>query len=178
MQDFLVLNLILIWGIILINFLLTIALVRRINKLSSLTGQPIDMLSVGSHAPDFEIMALDGNIITLTAFKNKRIVVFVKPNCDACREQMPKLNSLYDVAPNSNVDLIVISLSNIEETRSYASENGFDVPIYSPIEIDKLIKAYKVVGTPQYYLIDGLGRIEEANFFGREWDQLLQSFDK
>ena len=178
MDNIFVISSIVLWIIVLFNLLLTIALVRRVNKIPESLGQSAEMLNIGDKTPDFRLETLDGRTITQANYISRQnVMVFVAPNCVFCKEHMPKLNDLYFKAQKSGIELIVISLANIEETTAFANEYHFTAPIYAaPKEINSIEKDYKVAGTPQYYVIDEQRKIKAADFFGPEWEQLTRKW--
>jgi methylamine dehydrogenase accessory protein MauD len=178
MENIVIANLVLLWVVVLFNLLLIIALVRRINKLPESLGRPVEMLNVGDVAPDFRVETLDGQIITQADYLDRQhLMIFVSPSCGVCKEQMPKLQDLYPQARRSGIELMVISLANIEETRVFADAHKFTEPIYAVSKgINPIGRDYKVAGTPQYYLIDEQRKIQAADFFGYEWEQLIQKW--
>jgi methylamine dehydrogenase accessory protein MauD len=179
MDNILIISSIVLWIVVLFNLLLTIALVRRINKIPESLGQPAEMLNVGDTAPNFHLETTEGRTVTQADFTGRQnVMVFIGPNCGFCKEQMPTLNDLYYKAQKSGIDLIVISLANIEETTAFANEYEFKAPIYAaPKEVNAIEKEYKVAGTPQYYLIDEQRKIQAADFFGPEWERLTRKWE-
>jgi len=179
MEPLMIVNAVLLWIVVLLNILLTLALVRRINALSKLDGirQP-EMLKPGDTAPDFKVETLTGEKIQLSDLKRRSFaMVFVASGCGHCSVQMPSLDAAYEKAKKSDIELVVMSLSDIDSTRSYISELDYKSPILvAPRDTNTLHVDYKVPGTPCYYLVDREGKIKDGGFFDDKWKALMQTW--
>lgn len=170
-----------LWVIVLINLVLTLALIRRFNQAPMEThySHAVNMLPVGSKSPDFAVKALDGTVFNTESFQNKeRIMVFVSPDCKPCDEQMPTLEQFYsNVRSLDNVTMIVISLGDEEATRQYVQERNLNLPMYvAEHGNNSLHEKYKIPGTPSFYIIRKDGNIEAGGFLGLAWDAAVSKW--
>src|SRR5688572_13929556 len=119
MEPVLVVSLILLWILVLLNLLLTLALARRLNTLSSQLGDPlanVPKLELGQPAPDFSAETLDGSQVSLTSYIGRNVAfVFISPSCGPCREEMPVLNALQPKAKRAGVELVLVSDSSRDD---------------------------------------------------------------
>ncbi|MBZ0317899.1 MAG: redoxin domain-containing protein [Anaerolineae bacterium] len=177
MNVFMAINLLLIWMVLLLNFLLTLALIRRFS--SDPRTKPSEILSVGVQAPEFELQDLYGSRITKSSFSGRALaLVFVSPQCAPCKEHMPKLDALYPKAKRSGIELLVVSISDAEKTQLYVKELNFKSPVaFLPDHPKNTLPAdYKLPGTPSYYLLDDRGKIQGGGLLDYGWEQITDAW--
>ncbi|MQK95385.1 redoxin domain-containing protein, partial [Escherichia coli] len=92
------------------------------------------------------------------------LLVFASPHCPACREMYPHLGAFARKHPE--VAVVMVSLGSGEENRQVAEENGFAFPVVEGDE--EVMAAYRVPGTPFFYVLDGEGVILRSGFAVRE----------
>jgi len=96
--------------------------------------------TVGNAAPNFELMDIDGQNISLNDFKGKWVILnFWATWCPPCRAELPTLNRFYEGMDKDKVVLLGINAAGTEKTdektdvRSYVStfvtNEGIDFPI-------------------------------------------------
>lgn len=113
--------------------------------------EPPKGLEEGIEAPDFDLVNLHGQIITLSQETNDLLLVFSSPTCPACQSFWPYLNEFHK--QNPNITIWMISKGTLEVNKEMASSEGFDFPIL--MWDDEVSIEYKVPGTPYlYYLKD------------------------
>ena len=127
-------------------------------------------VQVGTLAPGFSLMDLNGKIVTLDTFKGKVIFLnFWAPWCIPCRDELPELDKLYKKYNGKGFEVIGISMDTSEAgIRKFMQK----VPVTFPILIDKQGKAdnaYGFTGLPSGFLInrDGVIRYRYTGF-GKE----------
>lgn len=82
----------------------------------------------------------------------------------ACREEFPHLDRLYRELRDEGFSVVAVDVSNdIEGTRRYYEENGWEVP--AAFDVDEVgRRLYGIAGTPTNYLLDADGRIVWRHF--------------
>src|SRR5215208_5806177 len=101
-MQILVVSTILLWIIVLLNLLLTLALIRRINERSAGEVAP-EPLPVGQTAPDFFAETLQNERVTLANYAGRTLaMVFISPTCSHCRPIIPQVESLGPKAKDSD----------------------------------------------------------------------------
>jgi peroxiredoxin len=177
-------NSILLWLAVILNFVLVLALARRLNsRLGS--GQkntysaPTDTLKIGEIVPDFTAETLDKRSITLASFKGRPFsLIFIGPNCQPCRAELPSLEALKSKAQKAGVELMLISISDEIETQTFVNETKTTLPVLvAHVDKNSFMHDYKVKSTPTYYLIDENGKVAAVGHpQDTTWKKLLDSW--
>ena len=103
---------------------------------------------IGSLAPDFKLLATNGQNVSLTDFrgKNNVIVFFIRETtCPQCRTHVAQLGRMYEQFKEAGTEVIVILGEGMEKAREYADGVGLPFPIlcdpdravYSLYELEK-----------------------------------------
>ncbi|MBC7228329.1 MAG: TlpA family protein disulfide reductase [Thermoflexales bacterium] len=122
-------------------------------------------LSPGTKAPGFALPDLSGQPVSLDRFAGREVLlVFASPRCPACREMYPHLQAFAREHPE--VAVVMVSQGSGEENRQVAQEQGFAFPVLEGNE--EVTAAYRVPGTPFFYVLDGEGVIRRSGFAVRE----------
>jgi len=179
MTQFIVVSLVLLWGVVILNVLLTLALIRRVNSGTEAGGG----LSAGQQAPDFSAMTLHGETVTLATYAHQAVAfVFISPHCGPCRQALPTYESLWPLARQAGVELVLVSVVDEVQTRAFVDETKLQIPILvAPRENNSFTNDYKVTGTPFYTLIDAEGKIQAAGYPNpefRTWKALVESWER
>ena len=125
-------------------------------------------------APDLKLRDIRGNIIQLSDFKGKIVLVnFWATWCAACIEEMGSMQNLYENLKKQGVEIVAISIDRWNEDRiiEYADKNKLNFHILRDPD-QKVRKQYYVMGLPTSYLIDGEGKIRGYASGARTWDSL------
>jgi len=122
-------------------------------------------------APDFTTKDLAGNVVKLSGFKGKIVLLdFYAGWCGPCRTEMPNLVKLYAKYKDRGFEIVGISLdasaakakdyaksAGITWTATWQAPGGWKTPI---------VGQYGVRGIPATFLIDKEGRIMQAGLRG------------
>ena len=86
------------------------------------------MLTVGQKAPDFTLTDKDGNLVTLSNFAGKKVVLYFYPrdNTPGCTRQACAFASAYDAFKEKNVEVIGISKDSVASHIKFAEK--YDLP--------------------------------------------------
>ncbi len=119
-------------------------------------------LKIGSSAPYFKLLAVDGNTYSLDSFKDKEalIVIFSCNHCPYVRAYEDRIiqiqndyrDRLQIVAINSN-DTTNYPEDSFEEMIKRSKEKNFNFP-YLRDETQEVAKAYGATHTPEIFLFD------------------------
>ena len=133
------------------------------------------MLKEGMKAPDFTLPDKDGNMVSLSDFAGKKVVLYFYPkdNTAGCTRQACAFAVVYDVYRANEVPVIGISKDSVKSHKGFADKNDLPFILLSDPEME-VIKAYdvwqekKMYGKTSFgvvrttYIIDENGVIEKV----------------
>ena len=133
------------------------------------------MLKEGMKAPDFTLPDKDGNMVSLSDFAGKKVVLYFYPkdNTAGCTRQACAFAVVYDVYRANDVPVIGISKDSVKSHKGFAEKNSLPFILLSDPELE-VIKAYdvwqekKMYGKTSFgvvrttYIIDENGVIEKV----------------
>lgn len=113
-------------------------------------------IAVGKLAPDFTLLDLNGQQVSLSDFRGKYVLInFWATWCKYCDAEMPDLQRLYD----GNEDLVVLAVNVQEEkgvVENYIKKGGYDFPVVLDQDGQVAI-SYLVSAFPTSYFVDKEG---------------------
>ena len=103
------------------------------------------MLNIGDRAPEFTLNDKDGNQISLSDFKGKRVVLYFYPkdNTPGCTRQACAFAGLYGEFQKRNIEVIGISRDSVASYAKFANQYGLSFVLLSDPSLE-VIKAYDV----------------------------------
>ena len=103
------------------------------------------MLEAGVKAPEFKLQDKDGNLVSLSDFKNKKIVLYFYPrdNTPGCTKQACSFRDNYGEFKSKDVVVIGISKDSIKSHTNFAKKHDLPFILLSDPELEA-IKAYDV----------------------------------
>jgi peroxiredoxin len=120
-------------------------------------------LTVGTHAPDFELRAMDGKRFVLRdeLTHGPLVLAFFKVSCPTCQYAFPFLERLEQAYGHKNVRIIGVSQNDPRETANFTKEFGVTFPVL----LDDTRKypasnAYGLTNVPTIFWIAQDGQIE------------------
>ncbi|MBN2521718.1 MAG: thioredoxin-dependent thiol peroxidase [Bacteroidales bacterium] len=135
----------------------------------------MNYLKKGVEAPDFSGKNQNGNTISLSDFKGKKIILYFYPkdNTPGCTAEACNLNENYDEFIKKGFEIIGVSPDNEQSHAKFISINGLKFNLIA--DTDKtILKAYGAWGMKKMYgkeyegvlrttyIIDENGRIEHV----------------
>ena len=132
-------------------------------------------------APDFTLMNLDGEAVTLSDYRGRVVVLdFWATWCSPCLKSFPSLHAVVGKHDESDVVLVVVSLDkSAKRARDYLVENGYatDNVLWESLELAREVRdLFGVVGIPRTFVIDRVGLIQHAGHPGKLTDDDLASW--
>ena len=133
------------------------------------------MLEAGMKAPDFTLKDKDGNIVSLSDFLGKRVVLYFYPkdNTPGCTRQACAFAAAYEDLKRKDVTVIGISKDSVSSHQKFAEKHQLPFILLSDPEL-QAIQAYGVWQEKKLYgkvsmgvvrttfIIDASGNIEKV----------------
>ena len=130
------------------------------------------MLKQGDIAADFLLNDSDGNVVSLSQFKGKKVVIYFYPkdNTPGCTKEACSFRDVYDLILAEGAVVLGISKDSEETHQKFRQRNGLPFYLLSDVE-HKVAEAYGVWGEKKLYgkaymgmmrstfIIDGQGKI-------------------
>ena len=132
------------------------------------------MMEVGMKAPDFALLDKNGNVVKLSDYLGKKVVLYFYPkdNTPGCTRQACAFAAAYDAFSDDNVIVIGVSKDSVTSHQKFAQKYNLPFVLLSDPELDA-IKAYGVWQEKKLYgkvsmgvvrttfIIDQQGNIEK-----------------
>ena len=138
-------------------------------------------VQVDELAPDFRLTDLDGNVVKLSDFRGKTVVLnFWATWCPPCREEMPEFQELWDHRGTDGTDdLVVLAVNFLRDdtvgaATNFIAANEFTFPVVFDTTRGDVAARYGVRGLPATFFIDRNG-IVRTTALGPVFGNLLET---
>ena len=122
----------------------------------------MNTLKVGDKAPNFVAKDQDGNIIKLSDYNGKKLVVFFYPkaNTPGCTLEACNLSDNYSELQKQGYDILGVSADNEKKQSNFRDKFGFPYPLLADVD-KEVINAFGVWGSKKFMgrTYDGIHRI-------------------
>jgi len=123
------------------------------------------------NAPEFSLQDLDGNIVKLSDFRGKPLIVnFWATWCPPCRKEMPSMERAWQIIKDQGIAMVAINVGEDEDTVFTFTA---DYPLSFPLLLDttgSVTQRWPVVGLPTTFIVNPEGKIVYRAIGEREWD--------
>lgn len=119
-------------------------------------------LKVEDKAPDFNVVNQDGEMVKLSDFKGRKVILYFYPKADTpgCTAESCNLRDNYDDLLNKGYKIIGVSPDTQEKQKKFTEK--YNLPFSLLADVDKeVIKAYGAWGIKKMY--------------GKEYEDLLRT---
>ena len=122
-------------------------------------------VGIGKPAPDFVLEDLDGNLVRLSDFRGKTVVLnFWATWCPPCRAEMPALQATYDQRLAQD-DFVVLAVDLLfEDSAGAVADFVDDFELTFPVLLaseESVVRRYGVRGLPATFFIDRDGVLRD-----------------
>ena len=138
----------------------------------------MSVLKIGDFAPKFQCKDQNGNLISSSDFKGKKVVVFFYPkaNTPGCTAEACNLNDNYNRFTSLGYEIIGVSADNEKSQKKFSDKFGFNYSLLCD-ENKYLINAYGVWGLKKFMGKEYMGIIRKT-FTIDEEGKISQIIDK
>lgn len=134
------------------------------NPFTTISGVTPTSPEVGYKAPDFSLVDMDDNIVNLSVYNGKWLMIsFWETDCTSCRATLPHLQKYYETMPLDKIALVSVNYKNKDKLIlvSQLKNRGVTFPVL--LDNDGAVsQAYKITGFPTLFLLDGNGIIQKV----------------
>jgi len=115
------------------------------------------LLDYGEAAPDFEAKSLAGDVVHLSDFKGRGVLLKLATTwCPTCKQQMQEIAAVKDFLDDNNVVVLEVFLQDTEEMIKAYLDGKSHPKNYIPVLDDGQARnAYNVYLIPRVLIIDG-----------------------
>jgi peroxiredoxin len=140
------------------------------------------LLAPGKPAPQFTLVDVDGNKVSLSDFKGKYVFIdFWQTLCSRSARELPHYLKLYSDYKTENIVFVSIS-ANEDETvwRNYVKEKkNVGISLIAEKHFSsEVFKAYQVYGTPFFVIVDKEGNIIDPAAAKPSSKEIRETFDQ
>ena len=144
------------------NFNFTSFAILGAKKLAQSTpSTPAQGIEVGNLAPDFQLLNLEEEPVSLSDFQNKPVILnFWKTSCPPCISETPYIQQVYEEWSAKGLVLLTINVGGISsQVREFLQSHNLSFPVL--LDTDRTVfQEYNVPGTPATFFIDRDGTIQ------------------
>lgn len=123
-------------------------------------GAGADLPEAGDAAPDFTLVDLDGNSVTMSELRGRPVILnFWATWCGPCRVEMPELEDTQAAYQDQGLVVLAVNQAeSAEQVRSYLDELGLD--LMAVLDSDgEVAEAYGAYFLPSTMFVDADGVI-------------------
>ena len=130
---------------------------------------------VGEPAPDFAAKDLHGNVVRLSQFRGRSVVLtFFASWCHPCEEEFPVLDQLQKEV-GARVAVLAVSYNDLPpDSRAFAQRLGVTFPVLLENAENTIAKHYGVHEIPITFFIDARGVVATEPLYGSGSRKALQ----
>lgn len=105
------------------------------------------MLSTGQKAPDFKGVNQNGQEITLSQFRGKKVILYFYPkdNTPGCTAESCNLNDNYEYWKSKGYEVVGVSPDSVSSHKKFEEKFGFEFQLIADTE-KKILQAYGAWG--------------------------------
>lgn len=133
--------------------------------------------SIGTKAPDFSIIDIKGDTLTLSSFQGKPLLLtFAASWCKVCRKDNKELVAIHNKFHKKGLQVFTVSFDEIKEDWKKAAKED-NITWKQAIDTEgwgaEMLNIYNITSIPSNFLLDKEGVIVHNNLFGTELEEAI-----
>lgn len=138
---------------------------------------PMGSISVGDPAPDFTLLDLNGQTVTLSSLRDNVVLInFWTTTCKPCLVELPYLQQLYTRYKDRGLIVLataVYTVGSDAPIRAYVADQGYTFPVL--LDSRGISRQYGVRGIPATFIVDAQGIVRHVQVgYGPGVDKALE----
>ena len=136
-------------------------------------------IDVGSKAPNFSGETQNGNTVSLSDYKGKKLIIFFYPkdNTPGCTAEACDLRDNYSILKKKGFEIVGVSADSVKKHENFAKKFELPFPLIADTD-KKMINDYKVWGLKKFMgrEFDGIHRttyiVDENGIISHRFDKV------
>jgi peroxiredoxin len=122
-------------------------------------------------APEFRLMDLNRQEVSLSEFGGKGILVYFWASWwHNCTGELPSIHVLHEKVKDKGIEFVLVNIMESAGTvKEVVEDRGYKLPVLLDTR-GEAARKYKVWGTPGVYLINSKGYVVAVGIGRRDWD--------
>ncbi len=139
--------------------------IDNISNFTDIDGTAVG-LDIGNRAPDFTIMTVTGEELTLSELRGQVVLLnFWGTWCGPCRREMPEFQDVYTAHENEGFTILALAVHGDTEANVIQFRDEFGLTFILAVdERDRINDMYSIVSQPSTLLLNQDGVIVYRNF--------------
>ena len=133
-------------------------------------AKPVD---IGSPAPNFTLLDLEGREVSLSDFRGKVVFLNVWATwCPPCRDEMPSMQGVYEDLKGDHFEMLATSIDagEVRIVRGFMEDLGLTFPALHDRN-SQVYKLYQAKGVPETFIIDHRGIVAAKYPGALDWNR-------
>lgn len=148
----------------------------NVNSNTTEQSEPKIGNQVGDIAPDFTLKDLDGNTVTLSSLRGKKVILnFWATTCPYCKIEMPALNQFIKSHKDDTVLLAIDLGESPSKVKQYLEGKGYEFTVLLDTDLSTIYD-YQVQFIPMSYFIDKNGIIRAISNGAMTYDEIEEYY--
>jgi peroxiredoxin Q/BCP len=136
------------------------------------------MLNVGDKAPQFKLNDQDGNVVQLSDFKGRKLVIYFYPKdqTPGCIKEACSFRDNIDVFKKHDIAVLGVSIDSEKSHQNFIKKQALNFPLLADVE-KEMVNNYEVWGEKSMYGRTYMGTFRKT-FLINESGSIDKIYDK
>jgi len=146
---------------LIMNKMLKVMLIATLTSVLLIVGCSSPSAQVGKQAPDFQLLNLEGQPVSLSDFQGKPVLLnFWATWCGPCRQEMPLIQGIFEEQSGKGLVILAIDIGETPSAvNNFIQRSNFSFPVLLDTDQDVALE-YNIRAIPTTFFIDKDGIIQ------------------